>query len=248
MSGHSKWRTIKRKKAATDARRGKVFSRIIKEITVAARFGGGDEEANPRLRTAIQAAKSVNMPQANIERAVKRGTGEIPGESYEESTYEGYGPGGVAIIVEVLTDNKNRTVAEIRHIFSKNNGNLAGSVAWMFKSKGLISVDKEKVSEDDLIMIALDAGADDIDSEGDNYEIVAPVESFENVKKSLEESDIPYEHFEITRLPQSTVEVKGKEAEQVLKLLESLEDHDDVQKVYSNFDIDIEELKALAAD
>jgi len=249
MSGHSKWSTIKRKKAAMDARRGKIFSKIIKEITVAARLGGGDEESNPRLRTAIQAAKAANMPQANIERAIKRGTGEIPGESYDEVIYEGYGPGGVAIMVETLTDNKNRTVAEIRHIFSKNNGSLAGggSVAWIFRSNGLISVEKDNVSEDDLIMIALDAGAEDIDTEGDNYEIVTSVESFEDVKRALEENDIPYEYAEITRLPQSTVKVEGKEAEQVLRLLEELEDHDDVQKVYSNFDIDIEELKALTA-
>lgn len=249
MSGHSKWSTIKRKKGKADAERGRMFSRLIKEITVAARQGGGDEEGNPRLRTAIQAAKAANMPQVNIERAIKRGTGELPGVTYEEAVYEGYGPGGVAVMIEVLTDNKKRTVAEIRHLFDRNGGNLGanGSVAWMFDQQGLVVVDRDGIEEDDVMMAVLDAGAENIENLEDSFEITMAVEDLEKVKAALQESGIPFSHAEITYVPQSTVKVSGKTAEQVLRLMDALEDHDDVQKVYANFDMDDEEMEALAA-
>jgi YebC/PmpR family DNA-binding regulatory protein len=247
MSGHSKWATIKRKKGKNDAARGKLFTKLIREITVAAREGGGDETGNPRLRTAVLAAKAENMPAANIERAVKKGTGELPGESYESVIYEGYGAGGVAIMIEALSDNKNRTVAEIRHLFAKYNGNLGenGSVSWMFSQKGYIAVDKASVSEDDLMMVALEAGAEDIADEEDVWEVTTALQDFERVKKALDEAGIQYHHAELVRKPQTTLKVEGKTAEQVLNLMNALEDHDDVQKVFSNFDIDTKELAAL---
>lgn len=249
MSGHSKWATIKRKKGKNDAARGKLFTKLIREITVAAREGGGDEGSNPRLRTAILAAKAENMPAANIERAVKKGTGELPGESYESVIYEGYGAGGVAIMIEALSDNKNRTVAEMRHLFSKHNGNLAenGSVSWMFSQKGYITVDKAKVSEDDLMLVALEAGAEDISDEEDVWEITTALPDFERVKKALEEAGVSYNQAELIRKPQNTLKVEGKTAEQVLSLMNALEDHDDVQKVFSNFDIEAKDLAALTA-
>ncbi len=241
MSGHSKWSTIKRKKGANDARRGKIFTRLIKEITVAARSGGGDPEGNPRLRTAIAAAKSENMPKDNITRAIKKGTGEIAGEVYDEILYEGYGPGGVAVLVECLTDNRNRTVADVRHYFSKNNGNLgeSGCVNWMFEKKGLILVDKEGVSEEELMDMALEAGADDVVEEESEFQILTTVDGFEDVRGALEEKGVSFLDASISMIPQNTVEVtEEKTAKSLLKLMESLEDHDDVQNVFSNFDID----------
>jgi YebC/PmpR family DNA-binding regulatory protein len=247
MSGHSKWSSIKHKKAATDAKRGKIFSKLIKEITVAARMGGGDPEANPRLRTAIQAAKSENMPKENIERAVKKGTGELEGVNYEESVYEGYGPGGAAVLIESLTDNKNRTVADIRHIFSKAGGNMgeSGCVAWMFDKKGYIAVENKAVAEEALMEAALDAGAEDIREDDSNFEIITAPEDFEAVKTAIDGASIPYLVAEVTMLPQSTTFLKGKEAEQMVKLMEALEDCDDVQKVYTNADIPEEIINAL---
>jgi YebC/PmpR family DNA-binding regulatory protein len=249
MSGHSKWSTIKRKKGAADAKRGKIFTKIIKEIIIAARSGGGDINANPRLRTAVLAAKAENMPRDNIDRAIKKGTGELEGVNYEEFTYEGYGPGGVAMLLEVLTDNKNRTVAEVRHIFSKQNGNLgeAGCVSWMFEKKGLISVDKTGVDEDRLTEVALDAGALDVKDTGKEFDVTTPPETFEVVKKKLETTGFKSTYGEVTMVPQTTVRLSGKEAEQMLKLMEGLEDSDDVQKVYANFDIADEEMERLSA-
>jgi YebC/PmpR family DNA-binding regulatory protein len=239
MSGHSKWASIKHKKAATDAKRGKIFTKLIKEITVAARMGGGDAEANPRLRAAILAAKSENMPKDNIERAIKKGTGELEGVSYEETIYEGYGPGGAAVLVESLTDNKNRTVADIRHIFSKSGGNLGanGCVAWMFTKKGYIAVETNAVAEDALMEAALDAGAEDIREADGSYEVITALEDFEDVKTAIDSAAIPYTVAEVTMLPQSTTFLKGREAELMVKLMESLEDCDDVQNVYTNADI-----------
>lgn len=239
MSGHSKWSTIKHKKGAADAKRGKVFTKLIKEITVAARMGGGDPEANPRLRTAIAAAKSENMPKDNIDRAVKKGTGELEGVNYEESTYEGYGPGGAAIFVESLTDNKNRAVADIRHIFSKAGGNLGenGCVAYMFDKKGYINIEKQAVDEEKLMEVAIDAGAEDVRDDESSFEVITAIEDFEAVKTAIEGESIPYIVAEITMLPQTTTNLEGKEAEQMLKLMEALEDCDDVQKVYTNADI-----------
>jgi YebC/PmpR family DNA-binding regulatory protein len=244
MSGHSKWATIKRKKAKIDAQRGKVFTRLIKEIIVAAREGGGDESSNARLRTAVTAAKAANMPSANIERAIKRGAGELEGVNFEEVTYEGYGPGGVAIMIEAVTDNKNRTVADLRHFLSKHGGNLgeSGCVSWMFENKGLIVVNLQNANEDDLMMLVLDAGADDMKIEDSTFEITMQVENFEAVKKALEASNIPTESAEITMIPKTTVKIEGTQAERLLKLMEVLEEHDDVQNVYSNFDIDFEKL------
>jgi YebC/PmpR family DNA-binding regulatory protein len=244
MSGHSKWATIKRKKAKIDAQRGKVFTRLIKEIIVAAREGGGDESSNARLRTAVTAAKAANMPSANIERAIKRGAGELEGVNFEEVTYEGYGPGGVAIMIEAVTDNKNRTVADLRHFLSKHGGNLgeSGCVSWMFENKGLIVVNLQNANEDDLMMLVLDAGADDMKIEDSTFEITTQVENFEAVKKALEASNIPTESAEITMIPKTTVKIEGTQAERLLKLMEVLEEHDDVQNVYSNFDIDFEKL------
>jgi len=239
MSGHSKWSQIKRKKGAADAKRGQVFTKLIKEITVAARFGGGDPEGNARLRTAIAAAKAENMPKDNIERAIKKGTGELAGVTYEEFPYEGYGPGGAAVLVEVLTDNKNRTTAEIRHIFSRSGGNLgeAGSVAWMFHKKGYIVIEKGAVEEDKLMEVTLDVGAEDIEASDKEYEVTTDPQKLDVVKKALEKAGIKYHLAELTMYPQSTVAIDGKHAEQMLRLMEQLEEHDDVQKVYANFDI-----------
>ena len=249
MSGHSKWSTIKRKKGAADAKRGKVFTKIIKEIMVAARMGGGDLNSNPRLRTAILAAKAENMPKDNIDRAIKKGTGELEGVTYEEITYEGYGPGGVAMLVQVLTDNKNRTVADVRHIFSKHNGNLGetGCVSWMFENKGLILTDKAGVEEDKLLEVALDAGALDVKDNGKEFEVTVSPASYEGVKKKIEEAKIKPTFAEVTMVPQTTIKLAGREAEQMLKLMEGLEDSDDVQKVYANFDIADEEMERLSA-
>ncbi|MDH4222185.1 MAG: YebC/PmpR family DNA-binding transcriptional regulator [candidate division Zixibacteria bacterium] len=249
MSGHSKWATIKRKKEKTDAERGKVFTKLIKELTIAARHGGGDPDGNPRLRSAILAAKNANMPATNIERAIKKGTGELPGVSYEEVNYEGYGPGGVAILVEVTTDNKNRTVSEIRNIFSKNGGNLGevGCVGWMFEKRGLLNVDRKQIEEDKLLEMVLDAGAIDMRSEEDYYEIVTPYNLFEEVKQAVEKNKVSYSNAELTMLPQTTVKLEGKEAEQMIKLMQSLEEHDDVLKVYANFDIAEDIMERISA-
>ncbi len=239
MSGHSKWASIKHKKAATDVKRGKIFSKIAKEITISAKGGGGDLDANPRLRLAVNKAKSVNMPTDNIDRAIKKGTGELPGVSYEEISYEGYGPKGVAFIVEAFTDNKNRAAAEIRNIFSKKGGNMAGpgSVSWMFTKKGFIMVKDSLADEDKVFTIALDSGAEDIKTESPLYEITTSVAAFEKVKNSLEEASIPVESAEITMIPSSSIKVEGDDAKQVLALIDLLEDYDDVQNVYANFDI-----------
>lgn len=241
MAGHSKWAQIKHKKAATDAKRGKLFTKIVKEITVAARLGGGDPEGNPRLRAAIEKAKEVNMPSENIKRAIMKGTGELPGTSYEEVIYEGYGPGGVAVLIETLTDNKNRTVSEIRHVMSKNGGSLgeAGCVSWMFTKRGYILVEKSKIDEDTLMSIVLDAGAEDMknDPKEDNYEIITAPENFNNVKQALQQNNIPVALAEITMLPKSYIPLDGSSAEQMVRLIEALEDLDDVQNVYANFDI-----------
>lgn len=249
MSGHSKWSTIKRKKGANDAKRGKIFTRLIKEITVAARAGGGDPDGNPRLRSAIATAKAENMPKDNIDRAVKKGTGEIAGEVIEEILYEGYGPNGVAILVECMTDNRNRTVADIRHYFSKSNGNLgeSGCVAWMFEKKGLIQVDKEKYSEEELMDMALEAGADDVVEEESEFQILTAPEEFGDVRDALGEAGLEYLEASVSMLPKTTVEItEEKPARSLLKLLESLEDHDDVQNVHSNFDIDDELMEQLS--
>ncbi len=247
MSGHSKWSTIKRKKGAKDAERGRIFTRLIKEITVAARQGGGDETSNPRLRSAIQAAKAANMPSKNIENAVKKGTGELPGVTYDEVVYEGYGPGGVALYIEAMTDNKNRTVAEIRHLLSKHGGSLGenGSVAWMFDKKGIITIPAANTTEDDLMMIVLDAGAEDIEQDEEVFLVKSEPAHFEAVKSALEENGVAYDSAELTMAPQNTVNVEGKQAEQLLKLMDLLEDHDDVQNIYSNFDIDDSVIEAL---
>jgi len=239
MSGHSKWASIKHKKAATDSKRGKIFTKLIKEITVAARNGGGDPEKNPRLRTAIDRAKQANMPADNIDRAVKKGTGELEGVTYEEFTMEGYGPKGVAIMVDIVTDNKNRTAADIRNIFSKKNGNVAGagSVGWMFEKKGYIEVDKKAASENSLMSIVLDAGAQDMETEDEVYSITADPKDFEAVKKALVDNNIKPETAEITMMPKSTVKLTGDVAKQVIALVEALEDSDDVQNVYANFDV-----------
>lgn len=239
MSGHSKWSSIKHKKGAADAKRGKVFTKLIKEITVAARMGGGDPNANPRLRAAIQAAKDENMPKDNLERAIKKGTGELEGQNYEEITYEGYGPGGAAVLIESLTDNKNRAVAEIRHIFSKCSGNLGenGCVGWMFEKKGYIVTEKEAVDEEALMETAIEAGAEDVLEDGSNFEIITETGDFDQVKEAIVNASIPYIVAEITMLPQSTTSLEGKEAEKMVRLMEMLDDCDDVQKVYTNADI-----------
>ena len=239
MSGHSKWSSIKHKKGITDSRRGKVFTKLIKEITVAARMGGGDPDANPRLRTAIAAAKAENMPKDNIERAIKKGTGELEGVAYEEVYYEGYGPGGAAVLVESLTDNKKRTVADIRYCFSKAGGNLGevGCVAWMFAKKGMFIFEKGDIDEETLMEAVLDAGGEDIRDEESTFEVITSPENFERVKKALDEKNLRYLLAEITMAPKSTVKLEDKQAEQMLRLMDTLEDSDDVQKVYSNFDI-----------
>lgn len=248
MSGHSKWASIKHKKMAMDARRGKIFTKLIREIMMATKMGGSNPDVNPRLRIAIERAKSFNMPNENIQRAIKKGSGEEGGVFFEQVSYEGYGPGGVAIYIEVLTDNKNRSAAEIRSIFSRHNGNLAGagSVTWMFERKGLITVKKDMVDEDTLLGIILDAGAEDLKTESDRYEIITSPENFENVKKSLEEKNIEIDSGSVTLLPKNTVRVEGKDAEQLLKLLDSLEECEDVQAVYSNFDIPDEILETIS--
>ena len=240
MSGHSKWSSIKHKKGATDAKRGKIFSKLIKEITVAARMGGsGDPAANPRLRAAIAAAKTENMPKDNMERAIKRGTGELEGVNYEESVYEGYGPGGAAVLVESLTDNKNRAVADIRHIFGKNGGSLGenGCVAWMFDKKGYMNVDKKDMEEDALMEIALEAGAEDIREDNGIFEVITDPGDFEAVRNALDDGTVKYSVAEVTMLPQSTTALQGKDAELMIRLMEALDDCEDVQKVYTNADI-----------
>ena len=239
MSGHSKWSTIKHKKGAADKKRGKIFTKLIKEITVAARMGGGDIEANPRLRQAVAAAKAQNMPKENFERAIKKGTGELEGVSYEEIIYEGYGPGGVAVMVECLTDNRNRTIADVRYMFSKAGGNVGtdGCVAWMFDKKGLIAVAKDAVDEDTLMEVALDAGAEDIKDEGDVFEVITDPGDFEAVQAAVDKAGIACEMAEITRLPQTMTAVTGKEAEQMVRFMEALDDCDDVQQFYTNADI-----------
>jgi YebC/PmpR family DNA-binding regulatory protein len=249
MSGHSKWSTIKRKKAVTDARRGKVFTQVIKEITVAAKLGGGDPSSNARLRFAIDKAKASNMPADNIKRAIQKGTGELPGVNYEDAVYEVYGPGGVAIIIETVTDNKNRTISDIRHILERNHGKIAtsGSVAFQFHKKGIILVPKSVVPEDDLLSIILDAGAEDMKIEGDEYSIICTPENFEKVRQAIISKSIKIESAEILLVADNTVKVEGKDAENLLKLMEILEDYDDVQKVHANFDIDDKELARIGA-
>jgi len=240
MSGHSKWASIKHKKAATDSKRGQLFTKVIKELTVAARNGGGNADSNPRLRLAISKAKEANMPKDNIDKAIKKGTGELPGIVYEEVTYEGYGPNGVAVLVDVLTDNKNRAAAELRNIFTKKNGNMAGagSVAWQFQQKGIIIVDKNQINEDKLMNIILENGAEDMVVQDSSYEISTSIKDFENVKKAVEDAGVKPSSAEITKVPSSTVKIEDKSvAGQVLSLVSSLEEHDDVQNVYANFDI-----------
>ena len=246
MSGHSKWHTIKHKKGALDAKRGKIFTKLIKEITVAARTGGsGDPDSNARLRKAVNDAKGQNMPNETIDRAIKRGTGELEGVSYDEITYEGYGVGGVAMLVETMTDNRNRTVAEIRHLFSKNGGNLgeAGSVAWMFDKKGLIIVDKDSRSEDELFELVIEAGADDLQDEGDVFEIYTAPENFHAVDQAIRAAGIEPQVSELSMIPQNYIKLEGADAKQMLKLYEAIDDNEDVQKVYANFDIDESEME-----
>jgi YebC/PmpR family DNA-binding regulatory protein len=248
MSGHSKWHTIKHKKGAADAKRGKVFTRLIKELTVAARGGGGDPDMNPRLRTIIAEAKANNMPRENIDRAIRRGTGEEPGVSYEEVMYEGYGPGGAALMISTLTDNKNRTVGEIRFILGKHNGNLAAenSVAWMFSRKGQVIVEKDKADEEKLLSAVLEAGADDLNDDGSVWEVVSSPESFEQVREAIKALGIEPAQAEIAMVPQNYIKLTGKEAQQMLRLFEAIDDQDDVQHVWANFDIEEKEIEALA--
>jgi YebC/PmpR family DNA-binding regulatory protein len=247
MSGHSKWATIKHKKGALDAKRGKIFTRLIREITMAAK-AGGDAEMNPRLRTAVAAAKAENMPADNIKRAILRGTGELPGALYEEITFEGYGPGGVAILVEVTTDNRNRTVSEIRHAFGKNGGNMgeAGSVAWMFHKKGYIVIPKSAAKEDDLMNLVLEAGGDDLKDDGENWEIITDPSAFEGVLEAVKKAGIKPEVAELSMIPQNYIKLEGHQASTMIRLIEALEDSDDVQNVYSNFDIDQKQLEEVA--
>ena len=247
MSGHSKWATIKHKKAALDSKRGKIFTRIIKEIMIAAR-SGGDPDGNPRLRSAVLAAKAASMPAENIKRAIMRGTGELEGGQIDEIMFEGYGPGGAAVLVNVATDNRNRTVSEIRHVFSKNGGNLGeqNSVAWMFERKGQILIERDKADEDQLMGIVLDAGADDLRDQGDNWEVLSPPEKHEAVLQAIQGAGIATESAEVAMVPKNLVKLEGKNAAGMLRLSEALEEHDDVQSVYSNFDVDEKELEALA--
>ena len=247
MAGHNKWSSIKHKKGAADKKRAKIFTKLIKEITVAARMGGGDPDANPRLRHAINSAKSQNMPKDNVERAIKKGTGDLEGVNYEEIVYEGYGPGGVAVMVECLTDNKNRTIADVRHIFSKAGGNVGtdGCVAWMFDKKGLISISKEDADEDTIMEVALDAGAEDIKDEGEGFDVVTAPEDFDAVKDAIDAAEIPCRMAEISMIPQNTTAVAGKEAEQMIKFMDALDDCDDVQKFHSNADIPDEAFDAM---
>ncbi len=249
MGGHSHWATTKHKKAAVDAKRGRIFTKLIREITTAARIGGGDPDGNPRLRTAILKAREQNMPQENIKKAIQRGTGELPGVVYEESTYECYGPGGVAMLVEIMSDNKNRTVSEIRHILTKYGSSMsgAGTVAWIFSRKGYITVEKTKVDEEKLMTLALEAGALDMRNEERHFEILTAPTDFEKVKKALEKNQIPMAVAEVTMVPQNYVHLEGRDAEQMLKLMEELEDHEDVQNVYANFDIPDEVMEKIAA-
>ena len=246
MSGHSKWSSIKHKKGATDAKRGKVFTRIIKELTVAARVGGGDPDSNPRLRTVVADAKAANMPADNIKRAIRRGTGEEPGVSYEEAIYEGYGPGGAALMLETLTDNKNRTVSEIRHLLSKYGGNLGetNSVAWMFTKQGYILIEKSKVDEDGLMGVALDTGADDVRDDQDNWEVLTSPEDFHRVLEAVKGLGVETLMAEVAMLPQNYINLEGKAAQQMMKLMGLLEDHDDVQHVWSNFNVEEKEIEA----
>jgi YebC/PmpR family DNA-binding regulatory protein len=248
MSGHSKWHTIKHKKGAADAKRGRVFTRIIKELTVAARAAGGDPDTNPRLRTIVAEAKQANMPAENIKRAIRRGTGEEPGVQYEEVTYEGYGPSGVALIIETMTDNKNRTVGEIRHLLTKYGGDLgqSNSVSWMFEKKGYIVIEKAKASEDALMAAAIDAGADDLRDDGENWEVLSAPDTFPAVKDAVEKLGIETVSAQVAMLPKNYVSLEGKAAQSMLKLLDLLEDHDDVQHVWSNMDVDEKELEAFA--
>jgi YebC/PmpR family DNA-binding regulatory protein len=245
MSGHSKWHSIKHKKAAIDSKRGRAFTKFIKEITIAARIGGGDPEGNPRLRKAILDAKTLNMPADNIKRAIMKGTGELEGGQLEEILYEGYGPGGVALLAEVVTDNRNRTVSEIRHVFSKNGGNMAeaGAVSWMFSKKGYIVIESSKADEETLMNLAIEAGADDFANEGDTYEIYTTPAAFDAVLNAIKEKGIETVSAEISMIPQTSVKVEGKAAQQVIKLMEALDEHDDVQHVYGNFDIEESELE-----
>ncbi len=247
MSGHSKWAGIKHKKAKVDAQRGRTFTKIIREVTVAARVGGGDPDGNPRLRLAIEKAKAVNMPQDNIQRAIQKGTGELPGTSYEEFIYEGYGPGGVAVLLEIVTDNKNRTAPEIRKAFGKYGGNLgeSGCVAWMFEKKGLIQVEASAADEDRLLGVVLEAGAEDVRRSDDTFEVITAPKDLERVKESLAKEKIKIAEGEVTMLPQSTVKLEGKQAQHMLQLMEMLEEHDDVQNVYANFDIPEEIMAAV---
>jgi YebC/PmpR family DNA-binding regulatory protein len=249
MSGHSKWHSIKHKKGAADAKRGKIFTRIIKELTVAARAGGGDPDSNPRLRTIIAEAKANNMPAENIKRAVRRGTGEEPGVSYEEAQYEGYGPGGAALIIDTLTDNKNRTVGELRHLLEKHGGNLAATnaVAWMFSKRGYIVIEKSKADEDKLMDAVLDAGADDFQDDDDNWEVLTAPEAFPPVHEAVKKLGIEPAAASVSMIPQNYVKLEGKPAQQMVKLMEALEDHDDVQHVWSNFDIEEKEIEASLA-
>ena len=249
MSGHSKWATIKHKKGALDAKRGKIFTRLIKEIAMAAKAGGGDVDSNARLRTAVSAAKAENMPADNIKRAIQRGTGELPGMSYEEATFEGYGPGGVALLVEVSTDNRNRTVSEIRHAFSKNGGNMAeaGAVSWMFHKKGYIVVPKSAIKEDDLMNLVLENGGDDIRDDGESWEIFTAPNSFEVVHEAVKKAGIHPDLAELSMIPQNYIKLEGAQANTMIRLLEAMEDQDDVQHVYSNFDVDQKQLEEVAS-
>ncbi|MDR3556372.1 MAG: YebC/PmpR family DNA-binding transcriptional regulator [Syntrophobacteraceae bacterium] len=248
MSGHSKWATIKHKKGAADAKRGKIFTRLIKEVMVAARMGGGNQDGNPRLRAAVLAAKAENMPKENIDRAIKKGTGELEGVNYEEFSYEGYGPAGVAVLIDIMTDNRNRAASEIRHVFSRNNGNLgeAGCVGWMFDKKGSIVFDKKTMPEEELMELALDAGAEDVKDQEDQFEVITAPEDFLTVKSVFDEKGLTYELAEVTMAPQTTVRIEdAKTAQQLLRLMDALEDQDDVQNVYSNFDIPDEIMESL---
>ena len=248
MSGHSKWSTIKHKKGAADAKRGKLFTKLIREITTSARIGGGDINGNPRLRKAVDEAKTNNMPGDNIDRAIKKGTGELDGVVYDEISYEGYGPDGIAVLVEVMTDNKNRTVAEIRHLFSKYNGNLGanGCVAWMFDQKGQISIPRDAIGEEQLMEVALEAGAEDISDDGETWTVTTEPDALDDVTEGIKGAGITVEHSEVTRVPQTTKQIEGKNAETMLKLMNALEDQEDVQNVFSNFDIDDELLEQLS--
>jgi YebC/PmpR family DNA-binding regulatory protein len=247
MSGHSKWSSIKHKKGAADAKRGRIFTKLIKEITVAARMGGGDADGNPRLRSAVLAAKAENMPKDNIERAIKKGTGELEGVSYDEIIYEGYGPGGVAMLVECLTDNKNRTVAEVKYIFDRHGGSLGspGCVAWIFENKGIITFDGIGITEEKLMEIALEAGAEDVSESDGEFEVITSPTDFETVKKAFDDKKMAYKQAELTKIPKNTVKLEGKKAEQMLNIMEAFEDSDDVNHVYANFDIPDEVMEAL---